>query len=170
MNLKGLNQSDIILISNCYMNKRLRDDDFLISNVAARLKMHQLDGYEPVFVSGSSEDFIYPIAKFLGVKYILATRMLVDCNGYYTGEIVSSMIGDGKRDAVKIFIENNDAISDNCLGYGDHISDLPFLKILGFPHVVAYEHQELFHIAKENGWPIIYPVFDNRKNINIKDM
>ena len=68
---------------------------------------------------------------------ILCTRPLT-ADGRYTGEVETPVIGEGKRAAVRRALDERPDIDPaDCYGYGDHVSDLPMLELVGHPVVVG---------------------------------
>lgn len=133
-----------------------RQDGFYIRPAVNALRAHQASGVEPVFISGSSVEILQPLADALGVRHVLANR-LVSRHGRYTGELLSPQtIGIGKKVAVLDFLARNGADAAACYGYGDHISDLPLLEAVGHPSVVARD-PALVRAANERGWPVLRP-------------
>ncbi|KAA1283503.1 HAD family hydrolase [Alcaligenes faecalis] len=127
---------------------------FFIQSTLDQLLSHQVNGVLPVFVSGSSQEILAPLADELGVHYVLANKLEIVRNRY-TGEIIPPQtIGIGKRDVILDFLKSEDSDPAICYGYGDHISDLPMLEYIGFPAVVAGDDR-LIRIGKERGWPIL---------------
>lgn len=155
--LKGLRQQEVREIAQSYMDGRLSGSEaFLIEPVVSELEALRSKGYVPVFVSGSAVDFILPLARHLAVEHCLATRLSVDAEGRYTGEIAGhSMIGQGKRTAVLDFLSDHAGDPAACAGFGDHISDLSFLELVGQPHVVGAHDAALNDIASKRGWPTL---------------
>src|SRR3546814_15438352 len=72
-----------------------------------------------------------PIARELNVVHVLANNLEVT-SGKYSGNILPPQtIGDGKREAIVGFLKEWKSNPNDCYGYGDHISDLPLLEIVG---------------------------------------
>ncbi len=157
--LHGLPQLAVQALAKKHITRRLVSKNaYIIENVMVEFDKCRRNGFEPVFVSGSALDFIQPLAKHLHVAYCLATRLICDAAGNYTGEIEGEpMIGQGKRHAVLTFLHQRNADPINCAAFGDHLSDLAFLEIMGHPHVVATSDSRLISIARQRGWPVIYP-------------
>jgi HAD superfamily hydrolase (TIGR01490 family) len=123
----------------------------------AELRYHQCHGHEIVFVSGSFPALLRPIADFLRVRHILATTLEIK-GGIYTGDILAPQtIGEGKVEAIKLFLNATGGEAINCYAYGDDISDLPMLETVGNP-VVVKGGRKLEHHALGVGWKIISPV------------
>lgn len=125
--------------------------------IVHRLQQHRIDGVEPVFVSGSFELLLEPVAARLQVQHVLAIRQQA-VDGYFTGHILPPQtIGQGKADAVLAFLEGRAVAAEDCYAYGDDISDAPMLGCVGFPFVVKGGRRLEAH-AREVGWPVIDPV------------
>ncbi|EJU31807.1 MULTISPECIES: HAD family hydrolase [Klebsiella] len=157
--LKGLLKDDVCTISQKYIcDKITSNKKFIIKKVVYQLELYRRENYQPVFLSGSAIDFIKPLANYLNVEYCLATHLVINDEGKYTGDIDGgSMIGEGKRNALMKFLSSSHVDPINCAGFGDHISDLGFLELVGEPHVVATNDKNLVAIAEKRNWPIIYP-------------
>lgn len=156
---KGLPRDEVRDISAKYIYDSLaKKGRFIVETVVSQLEHYRGKGYQPVFVSGSAVDFIEPLAAHLRVRHCLATWLEVDSDGRYTGEIKGEpMIGVGKRTAVQDFLALYGGKPEDCAGFGDHISDLPFLEIVGQPHVVGPYDHALIAIASQRGWPVLSP-------------
>ncbi|KZL14448.1 haloacid dehalogenase-like hydrolase [Pseudovibrio axinellae] len=156
--LKGLSRWDTRAIAATYIEKRVLQNEFypfFIPETIMRLKELRTNGFEPVFVSGSAYDFLFKLAETLGVNHILATELEVDANGVYTGEIAGRcMIGDGKTEAVRAFMQTHQADPMVCHAYGDHISDAGFISLVGNGYFVE-GNSDAEALAVERGWPII---------------
>ncbi len=124
--------------------------------VVKELQELQNAGNEIVFVSGSFPALLNPIAQRLNVEHILAIQMQED-NGYYTGDILMPQtIGEGKAEAIELFLRNRNTDRQSCHAYGDDISDLPMLKSVGKPTVVS-GGRGLEDYANKVGWRVIAP-------------
>jgi HAD superfamily hydrolase (TIGR01490 family) len=130
--------------------------EFYHRNVVQQLKHHQNNGTECVFVSGSFKELLQPIADELGVNYMLCTRLLRTEFGY-TGEIGHPQtIGAGKAEAIRLFLKANNGDARSCFAYGDDISDVHMLELVGHPRVVSGE-KSLEKYAQTINWQIIMP-------------
>ncbi|MCU1646992.1 MAG: MmfP [Nocardia sp.] len=89
---------------------------------------HRDSGVVTVLLSGSFAAPLAPVAAALGADHLIATNLVADENGVLTGEIERPMIGPGKADAVVRFLLAQGISVENTYGYGDHASDLPFLR------------------------------------------
>ncbi|WP_051235110.1 HAD family hydrolase [Marinimicrobium agarilyticum] len=140
-----------------FEQQRKSESPFYHARPLAELEMHQRQGCEVVFVSGSFPALLEPIARELGVAHILATRLAVE-QGRYTGEILPPQtIGAGKAEAIGEFLALRQCSPESCFAYGDDISDLPMLQAVGRPTVVS-GGRELEARARAMGWRVIAPV------------
>lgn len=102
--------------------------DLFIEPSLEKLRSHQAEGHEIVFLSGSAQLILEPLARYLDVSHLLAIRLATDGQGFLTGEIDGiQTIGDGKKQALVRFLRSVPDETET-YGYGDHESDLPFLK------------------------------------------
>lgn len=151
---KGCRQTDLQAAIADWHQQMRQQENYYIQPAIQALREHQRNGVQPVFVSGSSCDILQPLARDLDVRYVLANQLEI-LAGNYTGEIMGiQTIGEGKRRAVQRFLERQAGCAADCYGYGDHISDLPMLELVGFPRVIAGD-PNLMGIAQERGWPIL---------------
>jgi len=125
--------------------------------VVAELERHQQAGTEPVFVSGSFQALLAPVAVKLGVGHILATTLEETSDGRYTGVILPPQtIGSGKAEAVRRFLTERGGIAADCYAYGDDISDAPMLDAVGYPTAVLGGRGLQAH-AEAKGWRVLSP-------------
>ncbi|MFI1863988.1 HAD family hydrolase [Streptomyces jumonjinensis] len=110
---------------------------FYIDSTRRALRDHRAAGASLVLVSGSFPPLLEPLAREVGADAILCTRPLI-ADGRYTGEVGTPVIGEGKRSAVLGQLASRpDVDPRDCYAYGDHISDLPMLELVGRPVVVG---------------------------------
>lgn len=125
--------------------------------IVEEIKHHQRKGAEIILVSGSMQPCVKPIADSLGINHCLLTSLEV-VDGFYTGKITDyPNIGLGKRKKIQKFMSDySDAVNlSECFAYGDHITDLPMLKMVGHPVAVGGS-VELAHAARKRGWKVIH--------------
>lgn len=120
-------------------------------DVLDALRAHHDDGLLTVLVSGSFPGPLDPVARHVGADLTLCTDLEVR-DGVYTGELVSGMIGAAKADAARGLIARTGVPAADCHAYGDHMSDVGLLELVGHPHVVG-SNPELVALAERNGWP-----------------
>ncbi|TRL36482.1 HAD-IB family hydrolase [Methylosinus sporium] len=124
-------------------------------HVVARLEKHRQEGVVPVLVSGSMRPLLRPIARELQAEHCLCTQLVVDESGRLTGEIGSPQtIGEGKAEAIRAFLREQGGRPADCLAYGDDISDLAMLELVGAPVVVGAQ-PDLLSICRQRDWPYL---------------
>ncbi|NNL70758.1 MAG: HAD-IB family hydrolase, partial [Acidimicrobiia bacterium] len=93
-----------------------------------------------------------PLAGYLGVDDVIATRAGVDEQGLYTGELEYYAYGPTKAEALHLLEQEGIDLSES-YAYSDSQTDLPLLEAVGHP-VVVNPDRELRKIAEEREWPI----------------
>lgn len=150
-----------------WAKQALKQPNFFIPKVVARLNALRADGVEPVFVSGSFMELLSPIAKALDVKYILASRLVSDGKKYNGRILTPQTIGVGKALAIQAFLADQEVAADQCWAFGDDISDLPMLEAVGYPTVV-FGDPELSVVAAIRKWPILNLGSQDVKTLSVK--
>lgn len=115
---------------------------------------HLREGRRVFIVSASPEEVVRPLARYIGVTDVIATRARVDDQGRYTGEVEVYAYGPEKAVAVQRVAEAEGISLADSYAYSDSTTDLPLLELVGHPHVVNPE-RDLREIAEEQGWPIL---------------
>lgn len=125
---------------------------FYRANVLERLRAHQSAGDRVVFVSGSFEGPLRPLAEAVGADELYCTGLELDGDAY-TGRVSAAMISDDKGRAVAAYLAAS-APGTQSWGYGDHPSDLPLLEAVTHPVVVGSD-PVMLELAGERGWPVM---------------
>ncbi|GAA3311267.1 HAD-IB family hydrolase [Streptomyces cinereospinus] len=114
---------------------------FYIESTREALTAHRAGGATVVLVSGSFPPLLEPLAREVGADTLLCTRPLV-ADGRYTGEVGTPVIGAGKGAAVLRMLQSRpDVDPRDCWAYGDHVSDLPMLELVGHPVAVGKDEE-----------------------------
>ena len=125
----------------------------LFSDAVARIEQHQAQGERVVFVTGSLDFIVAPLARMLGVKDVIAVRMS-EANGLLTGELAGLPIGnEEKARRVRTFAEAQEIDLAESFAYGDSRADLPMLRCVGHP-VVVNPRGKLRRVAEDSGWEV----------------
>ena len=118
------------------------------------LEAHRRAGHHLVFITGSLDFLIMPLAAALNVSTILAARPERAATGY-TGHLLPPFpYGEGKRRLVQAFASEQGLELRHCFAYGDSPGDVAVLQSVGHPHVVN-PIRGMARIARRHGWPII---------------
>ena len=115
---------------------------------------HLREGRRVFIVSASPEEVVRPLARYIGVSDVIATRARVDENGKYTGEVDLYAYGPAKAEAVKSVAAAAGISLADSYAYSDSLTDLPLLELVGHPHAINPE-RELRDIAEKRSWPVL---------------
>lgn len=127
----------------------------MIEPVVSLMRQLEADGFEPVFVSGSFQEILTPIARQLSVEHILCAPMAIGDDGLYTGELdAAPTIGHGKAEAIGAFLAERRADAAECWAIGDDVSDIPMLRSVGRRGVVGLDGP-LAELARTEGWMLV---------------
>ncbi len=126
----------------------------VFAEALALIDEHQRAGRLVVIVSSSPEEVVRPLARYLGVERVMATRSQVDAAGRYTGELEFYAYGPGKGEAIRELAAREGISLADSYAYSDSITDLPMLETVGHP-VVVNPDRELLAIAAERDWEVM---------------
>lgn len=127
-------------------------DPFVYAEAAALIEAHRAAGRAVVLVSASGEEMVAPIGRMLGVTDVIATRMVIDVDGRYTGEVEFYAAGPAKAEAIERFASERGVDLAASFAYSDSITDEPMLRAVGFPRAVNPD-RALRRLAIEEHWP-----------------
>jgi len=117
------------------------------------IEEHMLAGREVYVVSSSAEEIVAPIARYLGIPNVIATRATVH-EGRYTGELEFYAYADGKRRAIEAEAASRDIDLSASYAYSDSVTDIPMLEAVGHPTAVNPD-RALRAEAAQRGWPVL---------------
>lgn len=115
---------------------------------------HHAAGRDVVLVSASGAEVVEPIGAMLGVDDAIATRMVIDDSGRYSGEIEFYAYGDHKVTAMRDLADRAGYDLADCYAYSDSATDLPMLLAVGHPCAVNPD-RPLRREAVRRGWPVL---------------
>lgn len=125
-------------------------------DVAEVLRQHQTQGHLVVLVSGAFEELLACVGERLGVQHVVGTRLEVN-RGRYSGRAIKpSCFGQDKVVLLTALLTNSglDVDLSQSFAYGDSISDIPMLELVGNP-IAVYPDRQLWDYALQRGWQII---------------
>ncbi len=115
---------------------------------------HKRQGRRVFLISASPEEVVRPLARYIGVDEVIATRVKSDIDGRFTGELEFFAQGPAKAHAIAELAEHDGIDLKNSYAYSDSHTDLPLLEEVGHPVAVNPE-KELRKVAEEREWPIL---------------
>lgn len=114
---------------------------------------HQRAGRRVVFVTGSLDFIMAPLARALGVKDVIAAGM-TERAGLFTGQLNGPPIGQQvKADLIRSFAQEHSIDLSASYAYGDSIADVPMLECVGHPAVVN-PNAKLRTLVESRGWSV----------------
>ncbi len=129
-------------------------DPIVYDEAVTLLEEHHLAGRDVVIVSSSGAEVVEPIGEMLGADRTIATRMVIDEEGRYDGEIEFYAYGDHKAKAITELAQDEGYDLSRCYAYSDSATDLPMLEAVGHPYAVNPD-RALRRTAAERGWPVL---------------
>lgn len=117
----------------------------------ALIDEHKRVGRKVVIISSSPEEIVKPLARYLGVDHVIATRARIDDEGRYTGEMEFYAYAEGKAEAIRELAATEGLSLPDSFAYSDSVTDLPMLESVGHP-VVVNPDKELAQEAEERDW------------------
>lgn len=115
---------------------------------------HLREGRRVFIVSASPEEVVRPLARYIGVEEIIASKARIDERGRYTGEVEVYAYGPEKAEMVTRLADAEGISLGDSYAYSDSATDLPLLEIVGHPHAVNPE-KDLREAAAARGWPVL---------------
>ena len=120
---------------------------------AEQILEHKAKGDLVVFVTGSLDFIITPLAEHLQADHVLSMS-LHEQDGKFTGELTTPPLGEEeKARVVKAFAQKHGIELAGSCAYGDSRADLPMLRCVGTP-VVVNPGKALRQIASDSCWQI----------------
>jgi HAD superfamily hydrolase (TIGR01490 family) len=116
-----------------------------------RIRAHRARGDRVVLVTGALDFLVQPLEHL--ADELVAAR-LVERRGAFTGELAEPPLSaDGRASlAARLAAEHGVDLAD-CHAYGDSISDLPLLELVGHPVAVNPDFR-LAREARRRGWSV----------------
>ena len=116
-------------------------------------EQHRRAGRHLYLVSSSGVEVVVPLAEYLGVPGVIATRTGIDKEGCYNGTIDFYCYGENKAVAIRETAAREGLALAASYAYSDSITDLPMLEAVGHPVAVNADRELRAH-AVTAGWEI----------------
>ena len=149
--LIGVREEELVQFCREWFEEEVR---WLIYPEARDFVRIHLDGGETVaIISNATTYAVEPLAEYLGIPHILATRLEVR-GGFFTGKYVEPLCyRQGKVFWAEKLMQELETEFTGSTFYTDSITDLPLLECVQSPRVVNPD-PKLRALAKKRGWPI----------------
>ena len=126
-------------------------DPLIYEEALELFEEHRRAGRRLYLVSSSGVEVVRPLAEYLGVPHVIATRAGVDDDGCYDGTLEFYCYGPHKAVALREEAETHGLDLADSYAYSDSITDLPMLEAVGHP-VTVNPDRELRAIGRSRGW------------------
>lgn len=146
----GQRADDVLHSGREWFARQLSADHFFHQPAVTLCRDYQRDGARLALVSGSFEPCLRPIADHLNADWILCGGPHIH-RGIYQNRLYPTVIGIGKAAVVTDLLTRTGTCAADCLGLGDHSSDLPMLLAVGSAVVVGDDPVLRAH-AVARGW------------------
>ena len=129
--------------------------DLIYPEMRDLVRAHQSRGHTVVLSSSALSMQAEPVARYLGIEYVVCNRFVVDEQGILTGEIERPVIwGTTKATSVQRFAAEHQVNLRMSYFYADGDEDLALMHLVGNPRPVN-PGPELSKVAARRGWPIL---------------
>jgi HAD superfamily hydrolase (TIGR01490 family) len=130
--------------------------EFLLPRVqqaaVRRIRAHRRRGDRVVLLTGALDFLVAPLAHL--ADEVVAAR-LVERDGQFTGELAEPpLTADGRASTVAALADHLGVDLADTHAYGDAVSDLPMLALVGHPHVVNPDFR-LAREARRRRWDVL---------------
>lgn len=122
--------------------------------VVERLRQHVADNDHVMLVSGAFVPLLHAATKHMPIKMIIGTEIPYKNSILDHKASISHIQGVLKTEKIKEALQGKDIDWKNSSAYGDSLSDLPVLELVGRPVAVQPEPR-LLTVAKQRNWEII---------------
>ena len=140
---------DIEKIMNDFIDSSLKQNIF--TGAVEEINKFRNGEYVIVLVSNAPSLIIKPLAKILRVDDYFCTELEIR-DGKYTGKIDGDiMYGENKKQTIVKYASVNGYSLSDAYAYGDHVSDLYILDVVGHP-VAVNPDSGLLKIATDRHW------------------
>jgi len=139
------------------LHAQFMTDDILpmiTDDARALVNRHRQQGDTLMIITATNRFVTEPIARELGIEYLLATEPEQQ-DGRYTGRVSGiPCFQHGKVERLHAWLDEHDATLDGSWFYSDSHNDLPLLKEVSHPVAVNPDATLRSH-AEAAGWPIL---------------
>ncbi len=150
--LKDLSQEELEAYFIEMSNGMSKD---LNQTVVERLKKHLIDGDHVLVVSGAFTTMLNEVTKEYAVHQVIGTEIPYSNGSLDTANEIFHIQGIRKNMMIDQALDGYDIDWENSTAYGDSISDISVLELVGNPVAVRPENR-LRTIAEDRKWEILW--------------
>lgn len=119
------------------------------------IQKHKKEGRLVVLISGTVDTITSRIAHLLGIDEVISTELERGSKHYLAKIIGNVVFGEEKVARIKKYCEEKGGDLSTAWAYGNHQSDLPMLKVVGYPTAINPDWI-LKRYAQKHNWPILH--------------
>ena len=134
------------------MSKEMHNE--LNFTVVDRLKKHLVDGDHVLLVSGAFTVMLNEVTRDLAIHEVIGTQIPMSNGVIDTNTAIYHIQGARKNEMIEQALQGFDIDWENSSAYGDSISDITVLELVGNPVAVRPESR-LQAIAEDRKWEIL---------------
>ncbi|MCK5533541.1 HAD-IB family hydrolase [bacterium] len=150
---KGKDSTQIEKLAHTCFRKHILHRIF--ARAKEKIKQHQQQQHEIVFISGTLPFLLNEYKNYFGVNKGYGTRLETK-NGKFTGKTMGIYpYGEGKAEIVKKYLTGNEYDLSRSFAYGNHLSDIKSLKLFGNAFMIN-PNKKLAAIARAESIKIEY--------------
>ena len=149
--LRGMLRSDLEELAEASFESIRRD---IRPQSAALVERLRKEGREIAFATTSVDLIVAPLARYLGVREVVASRL------EFSGEVATGrfaglpLLREEKRRRVLELLDSRGIAPQACSYYTDSVNDLPLLEAVG-EGVAVNPDARLARLARGRGWRIL---------------
>ena len=127
----------------------------LVQKILKKLEFHKKQDHIIIIVSGSIRYYLEPVAKDLGIDYLVCTDLEEGSDGLLTGKPKGEIcLGKYKQKMTQDLVKELNINLEESFAYGNSQADIHLLKMVGHP-IAVNPNIPLRKVAKQNNWQII---------------
>jgi putative phosphoserine phosphatase/1-acylglycerol-3-phosphate O-acyltransferase len=151
--LRGRPLSDLQQIGERLFAEKI--EKRIYPEVRELVSAHIERGHTVVLSTSALTIQVEPVARFLGIPYMLSNRFEVDADGVLTGKVIKPILwGPGKAKAVQKFAAERGIDLAESYFYADGDEDVALMHLVGNPRPTN-PGEKMAEIARKRGWPIL---------------
>lgn len=150
--LKGLHQQEIETYFED-MSKEMRNE--LNLSVVERLQKHLIEGDHVLLVSGAFTPMLNEVTRDFAIHNVIGTEIPMSNGKLDTNKAIYHIQGERKNEMIEKALQGLDIDWKNSSAYGDSISDITVLELVGNPVAVRPESR-LRAVAEKRKWEILW--------------
>jgi putative phosphoserine phosphatase/1-acylglycerol-3-phosphate O-acyltransferase len=164
--LRGLKEDDYRRVADDIFTRSIARNIYPESR--ALVEAHLRRGHTVGIISSATRYQVEPVARELGITEVMATDLVVDSDGRFTGEVHHpTCYGTGKAYAAENLAAKNDIDLSKSYFYSDSDEDLPLMLAVGNPRPTN-PNARLESIAAKHAWPVRH--FTSRGTPSLRDI